>query len=358
MKITIVGFPGCGKSTCFKAVTRKKKDEFEALDPTKAHLGAVKIDDPRLEKLKGIFHPKKLTRAEIIFEDLPGFHPSAPSGRSGFRPTKILGGLHIPQIKEVEALMEILGLFSKPDPVKGIIDLDTEFMLADSEIIDRRLPGLDKELKQKKSGEKELEREALTKCKECLDNNKPLRILNLSAEEEKAVRGFQFLSKKPIFILGNCGENELSGEGVKKMKDFCGEKGLKCIEFCAKLEAEIADLEENERDAFLSELGMGQSARKRVIELAYNAMEYITFFTVKGDETKAWAIKNGTPAIEAAGKIHSDIQKGFIKAEIVNFNDLITAGSREEAKKKGLLKLQAKEYKIKDGDIVDFRFSK
>jgi ribosome-binding ATPase YchF (GTP1/OBG family) len=338
MKIAIVGLPGCGKSTCFKAITEKKKDEFETLDPTKPHLGAVKVVDPRLEKLKSIFRPKKLTPAEIIFEDLPGFH--------------------IPQIKEPDALMEVAGLFSGRDPVKDITELDTEFMLADLEIINRRLPGLEKELKQGVSREKELERGALGKCKEFLEKNTPLRILELTPEEERVIRGFQFLSRKPLFILGNTDENRASGDIVKKMRDFCKAQGLGCMEFSAKLEAEIADLEEAERGAFLKELGIDAAARDGVIGLAYDTLEYITFFTVKGDKMRAWPVRKGIQAQEAAGKIHSDIEKGFIKAEVVNFSDLIAAGSREEAKKKALLKLEAKEYKIKDGDIIDFRFSK
>jgi ribosome-binding ATPase YchF (GTP1/OBG family) len=346
MKIAIVGFPGCGKSTCFKAITQKKKSEFEALDPTRAHLGAVKIPDPRLEKLKNLFRPKKLTYAEIIFEDLPGFH--------------------IPQIKEVEALLGVLGLFAGRDPARDVADLDAEFMLADSEIINRRLPGLEKELRQNESREKILEREALMKCKEGLEGKAPLRGVGLTADEERAIRGFQFLSRKPLFILGNCGENQVVGGAVSAaadaaastMRRFCGTKGLKCVGFCAKLEAEIADLEESEKDGFLKELGIDETAREKVIELAYAALGYIMFFTVKGDETRAWPVKKGTGAIEAAGKIHSDIQKGFIKAEVVNFDDLMAAGSKEEAKKKALLRLEAKEYKIKDGDIIDFRFSK
>ena len=338
MKIAIVGFPGCGKSTCFKAITQKTKNETDSLDPTKPHPGAVKILDQRLEKLKTFFNPKKLTYAEIIFEDLPGFH--------------------IHQIKEVEALMEVLGIFSgSRDPEKDIEDMDVEFILADLSVIDHRLPALDKELKQDSRREKILERETLLKCKEFLEKNTPLRNLGLTADEEKVIRGFQFLSRKPLFILGNINENQAADDAVKKMEDSCKKKGIKCTEFPAKLEAEIADLEESERAAFLKELGINQTARDRVVKLAYDALGYITFFTVKGNETKAWPVKSGTTAIEAAGKIHSDIQKGFIKAETINFDDLAACGSIQGARKKALLKLEGKEYKIKDGDIIDFRFS-
>ncbi|UCD54749.1 MAG: redox-regulated ATPase YchF [Candidatus Omnitrophota bacterium] len=338
MKIAIVGFPGCGKSTCFKAITQKTKNETDSLDPTKPHLGTVKILDQRLERLETFFNPKKLTYAEIVFEDLPGFH--------------------IHQIKEVEALMEVLGIFSgSRDPVKDIEDMDVEFMLADLSVIDNRLPALDKELKQDNRREKILERETLLKCKKVLEKNTPLGNLVLTADQEKVIRGFQFLSRKPLFILGNIDENRPADDTVKKMEDYCKKRNVKCAEFPAKLEAEIADLEESERAAFLKELGISQAARDRVIKLAYDALGYITFFTVKGSQTKAWPVKNGTTAIEAAGKIHSDIQKGFIKAETINFDDLIACGSMQGARKKALLKLEGKEYRIKDGDIIDFRFS-
>jgi ribosome-binding ATPase len=337
MKIAIVGFPGCGKSTCFKAITQKTKSETEALDPTKAHLGAVKIRDARLEKLKAIFHPKKLTHAEIIFEDLPGFH--------------------VHQIKEVEAIAEVLGVFSRPDPVKDMEDMEAEFILSDLEIISHRLPGLEKELRQESSREKTLERDALAKCKEFMEKSMPLRRFELGRDEEKIIRGFQFLSKKPIFVIGNIDETQAKSDVVKKIEKTCGEKNIGCIEFQGELEAEIADLEEPERESFLKGLGIEESARERVIGLAYKALGYITFFTVKGDETKAWPVKDGTTAIEAAGKIHSDIEKGFIKAEVVNFQDLVSSGSMVEAKKKALLKLEGKEYKIRDGDIIDFRFN-
>jgi hypothetical protein len=224
-------------------------------------------------------------------------------------------------------------------------------------VIDHRLPALDKELKQDSCREKILERETLLKCKEFLEKNTPLRSLGLTADEEKVIRGFQFLSRKPLFILGNINENQAASDVVKKMEDSCKKKGIKCTEFPAKLEAEIADLEESERAAFLKELGISETARARVVKLAYDALGYITFFTVKGNETKAWPVKNGTTAIEAAGKIHSDIQKGFIKAETINFDDLAACGSMQGARKKALLKLEGKEYKIKDGDIIDFRFS-
>jgi len=329
MKIAIVGFPGCGKSTCFKAIT--------SLDPAKAHLGAVKIPDPRLEKLKNFFNPKKITHAEIIFRDLPGFR--------------------ISDIKEIEALLEVLGMFSGRDPVKDKEDMDLEFMLADLEIINKRLPSLEKELQQEKTREKSLEKEALLKCRRLLEGQNPLRAAELAPLEKKAIRGFQFLSEKPLFILGNIEEKDTKTDAVRKLEIYSKEKNFKSIEFCAKLEAEITDLEDFEKDAFLKEMGLKETARDRVISLAYGALGYVTFFTTRGSETKAWPVKKGTTAVEAAGKIHSDMQKGFIKAEVINLSDLESCGSLQEARKKALLKLEGKDYKIQDGDIIDFRFN-
>ena len=337
MKIAIVGFPGCGKSTVFKAVTQKREEETAKLDPTKPHLGTIKILDPRLEKLKSIFSPKRLTPAEFMFEDLPGFR--------------------IPDIKEVEALMAVLGVFSGSDPARDIGNLDTEFMLADLEIITKRLPGLEKEIKQSHSKEKDLEKTTLLKCKDILEKGAPLRNMEFTKDEDKIVRGFQFVSKKPVFFLGNIDEKQKDSAEVRKAKETCKGKNFKFMEFCARLESEIVDLEDSEREDFLKEMGITESASSRVSEFAVRTLGYITFFTVKGTETRAWLLREGSTAIEAAGKIHSEIQKGFIKAEVINFKDLVSSGSVAAAKSGALLKLEGKGYIIQDGDIVDFKFS-
>ncbi len=338
MKIAIIGFSGCGKSTCFKAITRKKKEEAQNHDPTKPRLGAVKIPDSRLEKLKSIFNPKKLTPAEITFEDLPGFY--------------------LPQIKKADAVMEVLGLFSGRDPAKDIENVETEFMLSDLEIINNRLGTMEKELKVPNPPAEALaERETLLLCRDFLEKNKPLRELELKAGPEKEIRGFQFLSRKPVFILANTEENRASGRLTEKVEKLCREKKIEYSEFCAKLESEIADLDEKEKELFLGEMGFEKKTPEKIIRRAYDSLGYITFFTVKGGQAKAWPLKAGTSAFLAAGKIHSDIQKGFIKAEIIGFDDLVSCGSMQNAKKKGLLKLEPKEYTIRDGDVVDFRFS-
>ena len=337
MKVAIVGFAGSGKSTCFRAITQETAEQAEKFDPTKPRLTTQKISDSRLEKLKTIFNPKRLTPAEIIFEDLPGFH--------------------IPQIKDVDSIMEVVGIFSGRDPVRDIEDISLEFMLADLSIIDKRLKSLVNEIMQEKTSEKLLERETLLKCKEVLEKNTPLKYTEFTPLEEKAIRGFQFLSKKPLFIVANTSETKESAEFLPVLARFCEEKKLKVVEVDAKLEAEIAELDEEEKKEFLNGSGSGKRARERVIEAASRGLGYVTFFTAKGNETKAWLVKHPTQAIEAAGKIHTDIERGFIKAEVINFEDLASCGSIPEARKKGLLKLEAKEYIIRDGDIIDFKFN-
>lgn len=337
MKIALVGFSGSGKSTCFKAIVQKTGDHFKHQDPTKPHLETVKIPDARLEKVASVVKPEKTTHAELVLEDLPGFH--------------------IPQIKDVTALIEVIALFSGRDAVKDIGNMDVEFMLADLEIIQKRLASLDKESKQGPSKEKEAERDVLKKGKNLLEKDRPLRYLELSADEDKIIRGFQFLSRKPVIALVNVYEKQRGAEEVKEIVRFCGSKNLKPVEFCAEIEAEIADLEDSEKEAFFKEYGIEKSSRDNIIRAIYEELGLITFFTTKGEEAKSWIIRKGTSALEAAGKIHSDIKRGFIKAEVLGFDDFTACVSLQEARQKGFLKLEGKDYEVRDGDIIDFKFN-
>ncbi len=335
MKIAVIGFQGCGKSTVFKALTGSQK-----IDPSKPNLGRVKVKDERLESLASIFKPKKKTSEELIFVDLPGFNLAS-----------------IKEIKGVEAVMHVIGVFSGRDYIKDIESMELEFMLSDLSIIEKRLPHLEKELKSRPSKEFEIEKKALLDCKESLEKNKPLRELKLGSDEVKVINGYQFLSKKPVFILVNSEEGQIPSKIRDEINAYCKKNDLKSAAFCAKIEAEIQDLETEERAEFIKGLGLEKSAAEKVIETARGILGLITFFTVKGDETKAWSLPKDTTAIEAAGKIHTDIKKGFIKAEVIGYDAFIKCGSFAEAKSKGLLKLEGKEYVVKDGDIIDFRFN-
>lgn len=332
MKIAIVGFAGSGKSTVFKALTG-----FEKIASAKPALGTVRIEDEKLINLASIFKPKKITNEELVFVDLPGFN--------------------LAQAKEIESLMDVVGVFSGRDYAKDIDNMQLELMLSDLSIAEKRLSGLDKELRQTPSAEKEIEKKALAKCKESLDKNTPLREIKLGHDEERVISGFQFLTRKPVFILANLEENQLNTSLSNEIESYCKKKNLRSIGFCAKIEAEVRDLNPEERGEFIKALGLEQSALEKVLRIARDVLGLITFYTVKGDETKAWSVPAGTQAIDAAGKIHTDIKKGFIKAEVVGYNDLIQCGSLAEARSKGLLRLEGKEYIVKDGDIIDFKFN-
>jgi len=337
MRVSIIGFPGCGKSTVFKAIADLKKSGQNNASSSKPALGTVKIKDDRLEKLASIFKPKKISYEELVFTDLPGFN--------------------LTPVKEAETIMHVVGAFSGRDTIKDIDSMETEFIVSDLAIIEKRLPILEKEIMAKAADGKEHERQALVKCRDALNKNNPIRAIHFSNEEEKLLSGYQFLSQKPVFVILNLDEENDPGL-AKKVQDYCNDKQVKCAAFSAKVEAELKDLDANDIAIFREEMGVLESARDRVIRTARETVGSITFFTVKGDETKAWPVKKGIIAHEAAGKIHTDIKKGFIKAEVVGYNDFARCGSFHEAKKRGLLRLEGKEYVVKDGDIINFKFNK
>jgi len=336
MRVAIIGFPGSGKSTVFKAITDSKKEPGKQEDATKPALGTVKVKDPRLQKLFDMFTPKKITYEEFVFHDLPGFNLSL--------------------IKNVDAIIHVIGVFSGRDYKKDISDMETEFMISDLAIIEKKLESLQKELKSKPSVDKELEKNTLLKCKQALDANLPVRTAKFTKEEEKSIIGYQFLSKKPLFCVANLGEEDLRSGLPAEINGYSAQSGMKIISLSAKAEAEIKDLDESEREMFAKELGVTDFGAGKIVRAARELAGVMVFFTgsYKGDEVRAWPITVGMNAQEAAGKIHSDIQRGFIRAEVVSYEDFVKCGSLQEAKAKGLLRLEGKEYIVKDGDIITF----
>jgi len=332
VKIAIVGFQGCGKTTVFKAVTGLQK-----IEPSKHNLGKVEYPDPRLEKLAEIVKSKKITFEELVFVDEPGFNLSS--------------------IKDIEVLMHVIGVFSGRNYAKDVENMKAEFILSDLSIVEKRLPRLEKEIASSPSNEKENEKNTLLKCKMSLDKNQPLKDLKLSEDEERIIAGYQFLSRKPIFTLFNLDDSQVNPPILDDIKAVAEKNNLKSVNLCAKIEAELQELDAGEREEFAKSLGLEKSARQRVIQITREVMKLVTFFTVKSEEAKAWPIPEGAKAIEAAGKIHTDIKKGFIKAEVINYNDFVNCGTFQEAKNKGLLKLEGKEYIVRDGDIIDFKFN-
>ncbi|MFH1790986.1 MAG: DUF933 domain-containing protein [Candidatus Omnitrophota bacterium] len=336
MKIAIVGFSGSGKSTVFKAITNFKRPTG---DYSKPCLGAVKVKDERLEKLAVVFKPQKIVHEELVFTDLPGFTLSA--------------------VKNEEVIMHVVGAFSGRGYARDIDDMEAEFLISDLAIIEKKLPSLEKELMTKPSVEKELEKNVLLECKQALDGNMPIRSLKLPPEKEKAVSGYQFLSQKPLFVVVNLEDGQAGSRICGEVSAYCLKKGFRGVSFPAQVEAEIQDLDEKERVSFAREMGIRELGADSVVRVAREVAGLITFFTGSHDgvETRAWPIRNGTTALDAAGKIHSDLKKGFIRAEVVSYDDFVKCGSLNEAKAKGVLRLEGKEYVVNDGDLITFRFS-
>ena len=340
MKIGITGLPGSGKSTVFGAITRLKRKEEgyqSGVGGPRPHLGAVKVPDPRIDELGRIFNSKKITNIEITFSDLPGFNVS--------------------HLGDGDALVWVIGTFYSKNPVKDIEEIEASLLLRDLEVLEHRLPQMAKEMR---SGKEEVKREfdVLSRCKDLLSKDTPLRSLELKEEEEKLIRGYQFLSKKPVLLVGNVAETDIEKGSPKSMLDHVAKKKLNIIEFCGKTEFDILEVREEEREGFLKEMGIDITARDKFVKAAFDLLNLITFFTVKGDEARAWTVPKGTSALEAAGKVHTDMKRGFIRAEVVNCKDLMECGGRiPEARNRGLLKLEGKDYVVNEADILDIRFN-
>jgi len=341
MKIAIIGLQGSGKTTVFETLIKESGQEIKygtyGDERLKPHLGTILVFDERLNELARIFKPKKITYSEITFIDRPGFD--------------------MVHAKEADALISVIGLFMNRDGVKDISDVEAEMILSDLNVIQNRLKKLEKEIKAKEVKD-EVEYELLLKCNKILENGGILRSLPLTENEKMLLHGYQLLTLKPILVVLNISESEIGKEASPEIIELLKKKKMDFVKFCAEIEFEIMDLKEDERPEFLKSLGIEKSARDKLVRASFDMMNLISFFTVKGDEVRAWAIRAGTKAVDAAGKVHTDMKRGFIRAEVVNFKDFIESGSSlHEAKSKGHLRLEGRDYIVKDGDIIDFRFS-
>lgn len=358
MKIAIIGFPNSGKSTVFNVLT-ESNIETSAYSGGKSapNIAVVKVPDERVEKLDAIFKPKKKTPAEIIFQDFVGIVKDDGKKKDT---------LFSEEVKQSDALVHVCRAFEDdavPHPSGGVNPLsdaetmELELIMADLVAVDNRIDRLDKDLKRKPSKEAEFEIELMQRLKTILESEKPLRQTELTEEELKVIRGYNFLSLKKMIVLINLGEEQLSGYSTKEVEEFATNAGLECQALCGSIEMEISQMEPADQLVFLEEYGIEASARNIFILKAYNMLGLISFFTVGEDEVKAWTIVKGTCAQDAAGEIHSDLKRGFIRAETVSYEDFMAVESLAKARDKGTLRQEGKTYIVKDGDIINIKFN-
>jgi GTP-binding protein YchF len=355
MQLGILGFPKVGKTTLFNILTASQQatDKFSASRQT--NVGVAQVPDPRLVALRDLFAPKKFTPATVEYVDIPGIRKGEGAE-----------SLDLAKLRTVDALVHVVRAFEDPelphpygsvDPSRDLESLELELILGDHEIVERRLEKLQQATKRGLKPEEERERDLLAgTVMPALEAERPLREVELAPEDERRLRGFQLLSAKPVLVVINAGEGDLAGADPAKL-GWRPRPGAEVVVMSAPIEQEIARLAPDEQRDFLAELGLGEPSLDRVIRASYGLLGLISFFTVGEDEVRAWTIRRGTPAREAAGAIHSDIERGFIRAEVVPWDDLVRLSSLAACRTAGLLRLEGKEYEVRDGEVIHFRFA-
>ena len=363
LKAGIVGLPNVGKSTLFNAITNQKilaeNYPFATIEP---NVGIVTVPDERMDRLKEMYNPERFIPTAYEFTDIAGLVKGASKGEG-------LGNKFLAHIREVDAIVEVVRCFDNGsiihvdgniDPIRDIETINLELAIADLDVINSRLERVAKKAKSSKDKNDILERNTLEKSKEALEKDIPLRQIEYTKEELKIIKSYSFLTLKPIIYLANVQEEDLGkkdNEYVKKVKEYADKEGSKVVNLCAKIEEDLSEMSKEEKEEMFAMLGVEHSGLDELIKTTYDILGLETYFTVGKDEVRAWTFKKGMNAKECAGIIHTDFEKGFIRAEVISYTDLIECGSEIKVKEAGKARLEGKDYLMQDGDICHFRFN-
>jgi GTP-binding protein YchF len=357
LRAGLIGLPACGKTTLFQLLT-SAREAARVAGRVEANVGVSRVPDDRLDRLTSLFQPERRVPATVEFADVA-------AGRGDAK-----GLLDVAAYRNADALLHVVRAFADPavphdgpiDPARDVRRMEDELVLADLGVAEKRLDRLERDLRKSHAPELKLEQDVLVRCREALEGGRPLRTVALAGDETKRVRGFQFLSAKPLLVVVNLDEADVGhasggASHAPGLDTLIEQLGARSVDVCAKIELEIAQLDPADAAVFMTDLGLAESGLDRVIHAAYGLLGYISFFTVGEDECRAWSIPRGTPAQAAAGAVHTDIERGFIRAEVVPCDRLLARGSLAACREHGELRLEGKDYPVADGDVIVFRFA-
>jgi GTP-binding protein YchF len=360
MDIGLVGLPTVGKTTLFNLLTQANLSTAAFMSgKAEAHTRIARVPDPRIERLVDMWHPRKTTYAHIKVTEVPGLVQGSSLGMG-------VGNAFLNAIRQVDVLVQVVRAFANDEvqhpeesinPIRDIDTVNVELLLADLQLVENRIKRINEGKKRK---EQELELALMERFKQALENGEPVQSLIMTPEERALIAGFAFLTDRPQILVVNVDEAQFkTGDwrGAAAVKAHAAERKIPLVEICARIEMEISQLDPADRDLFMADLGVTESGISRLARVAYDHLGVISFLTVGEDEVRAWTIRQGTTAREAAGKIHSDIERGFIRAEVVAYADLMAAGSMARAREHGQFRLEGRDYPVQDGDIINFRFN-